>query len=250
VFKVQYPNASKLKQVVQALAKISDELQLQVTLEAFNLMALSPDKTMMAVLTLPNLVFEEYSVEEETTILVPALELKRVIRRTTRNDIMQISVNKETNELIIVLRDRKSGLERELAVPIIPRPPEPVPELELELSVTFAMLSQDLKNIVGDLKLVGEEATFIYEPGKIVIRSTEQRKEYTCELREGNPLTILSSAVERAQSTYGTDMLVAIAKVASASKQVIVSFDIGKPMKVEYELAGGGRLVYWIVPRV
>lgn len=250
MFKVQYPNASRLKQVIQVLAKISDELQVHATLEAFQIKALSPDKTMMATLILPNIVFEEYSVEEETAILVPATELKRVTRRATRNDVMQISVSKETNELVIILRDKKTGLERELTVPIIPRPPEPLPELNLELSVTFAMLSQDLKNVVGDLKLVGEEATLLYDNGRIVIRSTEQRKEYMCELREGNPLTALSSTVEKAQATYSIDMLVAAMRAASASKQVIVSFDTGKPMKIEYELAGGGKLVYWIVPRV
>lgn len=250
MFKAQYPNISKLKQVVQALSKISDELQLKVTVDSLQLGALSPDKTVMGILVLPSLAFEEFNVEEESTLLISATELKKVMRRGTRNDVMQLTVNREANELVIVLRDKKTGLEREFGVPIIPRPPEPLPELNLELSVSFTMLSQDFKNIVGDLKLVGEEAEFTYEANRVSIRSMEQRKEYVCTLLEGNPLVLLTSASDKARAAYSIDMLVAAARAASASKQVTISFDTAKPMKIEYELAGGGKLIYWIVPRV
>lgn len=250
MFKVQYANASKLKVVIQALSKISDELYLQVGLDSLQLKALSPDKTMMASMVLPGTAFDEYNVEEEAVVLLPATELKKVTKRATRNDVAQLSMSRGSSELGVLLRDKKTGLEREFTVPIIPRPPEPLPELNIDLGVTFTMLSQDLKQIVGDLKLIGEEAVFIYEVGKIVVKSVEQRKEYTCELREGNPLTLLTSTVERAQATYSIDMLVSATRVASASKQAMISFDSGKPLKFEYELSGGGRLVYWIVPRM
>lgn len=250
MFKVQYANASKLKVVVQALAKISDELYLQVGLDSLQLKALSPDKTMMASLILPGLAFDEYNVEEEAIVLLPGTELKKVTKRATRNDVVQLSMTRGSNELSMILRDRKTGLEREFAVPIIPRPPEPLPELNIDLGVTFALLSQDLRQVVGDLKLAGEEVTFMYEFGKIVVKSTEQRKEYLCELSEGNPLTMLTATVERAQASYSIDMLAAAARAASASKQAIISFDSDKPLKLEYELSGGGKLVYWIVPRM
>ncbi len=250
MFSVRYPNASKLKQVIHALSKISDELQLEVTLESLQLKALAPDKTMMASLVLPSIVFEEYSVEEETKVLVPASELKKVIKRATRNDVAHISLSKEASELSVILRDKKTGLEREFAAPLIPRPPEPLPELDVELSVSFSMLSQDFKNIVGDVKLVGDEVELSLANGKITIKSAEQSKEYVCELSEGNPLTFLSSIASSAKATYSTDMLITVARAAGASKQVLISFDTGKPMKIEYELAGGGKLVYWIVPRM
>ncbi|MEM4661440.1 MAG: DNA polymerase sliding clamp [Desulfurococcaceae archaeon] len=250
MFKVLYPNASKLKKVVQALSKLSDEFPLYVTGNGMDIKVLSPDKTMLAVLTLPSLVFEEFSVDEETTIITSATELRKIIRRASRNDALLLTISKETDELVLVLKDRKTGIEREFGVPLIPRPPEPVPELQLDLPISFTMLSKDFKDLVGDLKLVGEEALFSYEDGKVIIRSVEQQKEYVCELREGNPLILLASTVEKARVSYSIEMLMVAAGAAEASKHVIISFDTGKPLKIEYELAGGGKLTYWIVPRM
>ena len=249
MFKATYTNTSVLKKALQALSKLSDEFPLYVTNNDMSIKVLSPDKTMLAILTLPSLTFEEFLVEEEVTVITPATELKKVIRRASRNDVLSLTLSKDTNELILVLRDKKTGVEREFSVPLIPRPPEPIPELQLELSVSFTVLSKDFKDIVGDLKLIGEEAVFAYDEGKLVIQSVEQQKEYKCELVEGNPLISLTSTVEKAKATYSIEMLIIAARAAEASKQVVISFDNGKPMKIEYELAGGGKLIYWIVPR-
>jgi proliferating cell nuclear antigen len=248
LFKVTYPNASKLKKIIQALVKLSDELPLYITSSGVEIKVLTPDKTMMAVVTLPGMEFEELVVEEETAIIVPTSELKKVFRRATRNDSVHLTINKEAGELVIVFRDRKTGVEREFGIPLVPKPPEPMPELQLDLAVSFTMLSQDFKDIIGDLKLVGEEATFIYEDGTIQIKATEAQKEYVCILREGAPLIFLSSSVDKAKATYSIDMLTVVAKASTASKNVTISFDTGKPAKIEFDL-GGGKLTYWIVPR-
>lgn len=249
MFKIVHPNASKIKRIVQAVFKLSDELPFYITRNGLDIKVLSPDKTVLAIASLSSLEFEEYNVEEETVVIVPTTDLRKVIKRATRNDSLSLSINKETNELIVSLKDRKTSMEREFTVPIIPKPPEPVPEIQLDLPVSFTMLSQDFKDIVGDLKTIGEEALFIYENGVIIIKSTEHQKEYSCTLREGAPLIMLSSAVDKARSSYNIEMIVAVARASGVAKNVSISFDTGKPMQVVYELTGGGRLTFWIVPR-
>ncbi len=248
MFRATHPNASKLKKIFQALVKLSDEIPFFVSSNGVEIKVLSPDKTILAVVSLPGMEFEELVVEEETQFIVPTSELKKIIRRASRNDVVTLTINKETGELVMILRDRKTGVEREFGIPLIPRPVEAIPEMKLDLAVSFSMLSQDFKDIAGDLKLIGEEVVFSYEEGSIVIKSVEQQKEYVCILREGAPLILLNSDVEKARASYSIDAVIVAARAAGASKNVVVAFDTGKPLKVEYDL-GGGRLVYWIAPR-
>ncbi len=250
VFKVTYPNASKLKRVFQVLVKISDEVPFFATPEALEVKVMSPDKTVMNIFRAPSIVFEEYSVDGEESFIVSGTELKKAVKRATRNDIAVFELDRDGGVLKLTLRDKKTGLERELTVPLIPKPVEPLPDIQLDLSVTFTMLSQDFKNIIGDLKLIGDEAIFIYEAGKITIISTEQQKEYRCDLTEGNPLILLSSIVEKAKASYSIDLLVEAARAATIAKNVTISFDMGKPMKVEYDIGDGSKLIYWLVPRI
>jgi len=250
VFKITYPNASKLKRVFQVLVKISDEVPFFATSEALEVKVMSPDKTVMGVFRAPSIVFEEYNIDGEESFIVSGTELKKAVKRAARNDVAVLELDREGGVLKFTLQDKKTGLERELAVPLIPKPVEPLPDIQLDLSVTFTMLSQDFKNIVGDLKLVGDEATFIYEAGKITIISTEQQKEYKCDLTEGNPLILLSSIVEKARASYSIDLLVEAVRAATIAKNVTISFDTGKPMKVEYDIGDGSKLIYWLVPRI
>jgi proliferating cell nuclear antigen len=250
VFRITHPNASKLKRVFQVLVKIGDEVPFFITQDALEVKVISPDKTVMAVYRAPSIMFEDYSVEREESFIVTGTELKKAVKRAGRNDAAIFELDRESGVLKLTLRDRKTGLEREIGVPLVPKPVEPLPELQVDLSVTFTVLSQDFKNIVGDLKLVGDEATFIYEAGKITIISTEQQKEYRCDLAEGNPLILVTSTVEKARSSYSIDLLVEAARAASAAKNITVSFDTGKPMRVEYDIGDGSKLLYWLVPRI
>ncbi|MEM3926014.1 MAG: DNA polymerase sliding clamp [Desulfurococcaceae archaeon] len=250
MFKAIYPNASKMKYVTQAIAKITDEVPFYATTDSLEARILSPDKTMLTIFKIPSIAFEEFHVEGEEFFVVSSTELNKIVRRASRNDVLVLELDKENNVLKTIFRDRKIGVEREFQISIIPRPQETIPYLDIDLNVSVRMLSEDFKNIISDLKIVGEEALFIYDKNKLVISSIEQQKEYSCELVEGNPLLYIAASVEKARASYNIDMLAIAVKPASASKQVTISFDTDKPMKIEYELTGGGQIIYWLVPRI
>jgi proliferating cell nuclear antigen len=127
VFRVTHPNASKLKRVLQVLTKISDEVPFFITQDALEVKVISPDKTVMGVFKAPSIIFEEYSVEGEESFIVSGTELKKAVKRAGRNDAAVFELDRESGVLKLTLRDRKTGLEREIGVPLIPKPVEPLP---------------------------------------------------------------------------------------------------------------------------
>ncbi len=250
MFRAAYTAASKFKYVAQTIAKLTDEAPLYATPDAFEARILSPDKTVLTIVKIPSIAFEEYEVDQEEFFVVAADELNKIVRRGTRNDILIFELDKENNKLKIIFRNKKTGIERSFYVDIKPRTMEKIPEPQLDLSVTARFVADDYKQIIRDLKIIGEEAVFHYKDGKLLIYAHAQQKEYWGEFREGEPLTYLSSTTDEAKARYSVGLLETTLKAVQASKYVTLSFDTDKPIKIEFEISEGGYIVYWIVPRV
>jgi len=249
VFRAVYPSASKFKYVAQTLAKIVDEIPFYAEPDALEVRVLSPDKTTMTVLKVPSIAFEEYLCDEETFFVVSSDEFNRIARRGTRNDLVVLELDSEAKTLRFMFKDKKTGIERVFLLSLKERVGEKLPEPSLELGVSARMLSDDYKNIIRDLKVVGEEAVFMYSDGKLVIKTSAQQKEYEGVFEQDNPLITLSATVDKAIARYSIGLLEATLKAAAASKNVEIQFDTDKPLRVEFELPTGGSIIYWIAPR-
>ncbi len=249
MFRAVYPSASKFKYIAQTLAKIVDEIPFYAEPDQLEARVLSPDKTTMTILKIPSIAFDEYMCDQEEFFVVSSDEFNRIARRGTRNDVVILELDRANGVLKFSFKDKKTGVERTFHLSLKERVVEKIPELTLELGVSIRMLSDDYKNIIRDLKIIGEEAIFTYEDGKLVIKAVTQQKEYIGVFEQDKPLIYISASVEKAIARYSIGLLEATLKAATASKNVALEFDTDKPLKVEFELPTGGTLVYWIAPR-
>jgi len=249
LFRAVYPSASKFKYIAQTLAKIVDEIPFYAEPDVLEARVLSPDKTTMTILKMPSIAFEEYVCDQEEFFVVNADEFNRIARRGSRNDVVVLELDRENKVLKFMFKDKKTGIERTFHLGLRERVEEKVPELNISLGVSIRMISDDYKNIIRDLKIVGEEAIFIYSSGKLEVKSVSQQKEYHGVFEQDNPLISITSSVDRAVARYSVGLLEATLKAATATKNVLIEFDSDKPLKVEFELPGGGVLTYWIAPR-
>ncbi|MEM1825442.1 MAG: DNA polymerase sliding clamp [Desulfurococcaceae archaeon] len=250
LFKASYPSASKFKYVVQALAKVTDESPFYAKIDGLESRVLSPDKTTMIIVKIPSIAFEEYEVSEETGFIVPVADLNKIVRRATRNDSLILEYKPGDEVLKIVFRNKKTSVERVFYVNARGIGEEAIQEIKIELSVTARFVADDYKQLIRDLKTIGEEAVFHYKNGKLLVYSHAQHKEYVGEFSEGNPLAYLSSTVDEVKSIYSVSLLEATLKPLQSAKYVTLYFDTDKPAKVEFEIGEGGYIVYWIVPRL
>jgi proliferating cell nuclear antigen len=249
LFRATYPSGSKFKSIASAIVKITDEAPFYIKPEALEVKVFSPDKTAMVIVKIPSVAFEEYNFEVEDYFVVSSSDLNRVLRRGTRTDILVLELDKSVGVLKTVFRNKKTGVERTFFVELKQSIPEEVPDLDIELGVTVTMLASDFKLLIRDLKTVGDYATFHFKENKLHVYSSEQQKEYRAILEEGSPLISVASTVDEAKASYSIDLLRLATRAASASKNITLSFDNDKPMKIVFELEGGGSITYWLTPR-
>lgn len=249
MFRAIYPKASQFKSIAQTLAKIVDEIPFYAEPDVLEVRVLSPDKTTMTILRIAGIAFEEYMCDREEYFVVGADELNKIAKRGTRDDMVLLELDRDNGYLNLIFKNTKTGVERLFRIPLRERVAEKIPELDIDLGVKALLAADDYKNIIRDLKIIGEEAVFIYSDGKITIRAATQQKEYEGIFERDNPLILLDAIVEKAVARYSIGLLEATLKAAAASKNVSVAFDNDKPLRVEFEIPGGGVLIYWIAPR-
>ncbi len=248
--KLLYPNASKFKNLTQVLAKVVDEAPIYLTETGLVSKSLSEDKTTMVVINVPAESFEAIELEENVSFKVNTREFHRIARRGTRNDMLELQVDKENRVLKIVFRDKKNDVIRAFEVPITFEDIEEVGEPKVKLPVKMDMIAGDFKELITDAKIVGEEVIFRYTGESIKVYSESAGREYESELKAGEPLLSLSSEVEEAEAKYSIELLAASTRAASASATVSIGFGPALPMKLYFEIPDVGSLAYWIAPRV
>lgn len=248
-FRAVYPSASKFKYIAQTLAKIASEIPFTANENGINVKVLSPDKTTMIILTLPSLAFEEYECSQEITFIVGSDEFNKTVKRGSRNDMLEFILEKEYRRLKMTFIDRKLGYRRTFYVSLREGVVEKLPEPKMELPVSIRMISDDFKNIIKDAKIVGDEIEFIATPEKVEVRTITPQKEYYNILLPDKPLVSMIVKEAEVRSTYGIDLLEAALKATSASETVTLEFGPSMPIKIVFDVPGGGTLTYWVAPR-
>jgi len=247
LFRLVYTASTKLKYITQTLAKINDEGTFEFSLHGVRAWIMSPDKTSLAVLEMPSLSFDEFSVEEEMRVVLRTDELNKIVRRATRNDDIILKYNVEEQALEVELSDRKLGFSRSFLVPITSMGAEEFRSLKLEPTARFSILIDDFKTLIQDVKVVGDFAEFEASGDTVTVRSRAEEKEYEWVLRLGEAL--LSVEVdEESRSTYSRQVLEIATKPVGASESVKVSFSSDYPMKIEFAFPNGERLELYIAP--
>ncbi len=247
----EYPSATKLKYIIQTIAKTLDEIPFIATPEGLEVRQLTPDKTTMIILRLPYTSFDQYELDEdEEEFIVSSDELNRVLKRGTRNDTVRILLEKEQRRLNISFIDRKTGVTRTFYIGLREGIVEKLSEPQVELTVSAKMLAEDLKNLINDAKIVGDEVELVAYDDRIEAITEATQKTYLNRLEQDKALLSYTiNATPPVRSKYTIDLLKPATKAASASESVALEFGEALPLRLSFDLPGGGILVYWISPR-
>lgn len=248
-FKAVYRSASKFKYIVQTIARISDVAPISADDKGVHVRVLSGDKTTLISLDLPVDAFEEYECSEAYFIPVSSDELNKVVRRGTRNDMVEMLFESTERFLNVNLVDVKLNVKRSFKVPLRDIPEQKLPEPKLKLSVSMRMLTEDLKDLLRDVKVAGDEVEFSAFKEYVEAKCLTPQREYETTLRIDKPL--ISLAVEKpASATYAIDLLETALKATGASDVVTIEFGDQMPIRMTFELPTGGTLTYVVAPRV
>ena len=247
--RVVYGAPTKFKYIAQALAKINDEALMVFTPEELVVWLMSPDKVSLAILHMPPLSFEEYSVDAEARYRFRTDEFNKVVKRATRNDLIIIESDPEMGGIRVVLEDKKTGVTRTFSITSSEEMAEELKEPRFEPTTRFALEAKDFKTLTQDAKVVGDIIEFKSSEEEVVARVEGEEKDYEWHMQLNNPLLSLE-VEEPSESSYSRAVLEAAAKPTGAAEEVKVEYASQYPMRIEYTFPNSERLYIYIAPSI
>ncbi|MEL9909230.1 MAG: DNA polymerase sliding clamp [Desulfurococcus sp.] len=246
--RLKFRDAVAWRYAITSISKIIDEASFRISGEdGLLLKAMDPSTVVLVEFAIPKEAFSEYSVEGELVVGVRMDELAKVLKRARRGDELVLEVL-EDGRLSIVFEGR--GIRR-FTLPSIELTYEEIPEVSFEVGFKGKLLPKLFRDIVREVEPISDSIEFSTskDSDKLTVSSRSEIAEAEIELSASDGALIEYQVLSDARAKYTIDYLVDISVASQAAELMEIEFGNGTPLKLTYEIPGGGRLVFYVAPR-
>jgi len=242
-----FADAKTWKYLVDTLSRLIDEATFIATPQALTLRALDPSRIAMADLEIPAEAFEEYEcTEEEIRIGVNFDELKKIMRRGRAKDKFELEVGDEKKLNIRF----KGHAVRTFVLPLLDLGSQQLPTPKIPITAHVKVLSDAVADALKDASIVSDYVRFEANEERFVIKASSDRGNVEVDFSQELGSLIELDVKEQAIASYSLDYLTDMSKTSAIADIVTLEYASNKPLIMTYDLPGGGRLTFYLAPRM
>ncbi len=242
-----FSDARQWRYLVETFSALIDEACFIATPEGIKLRALDPSRIAMIDFLLPPEAFEEYECDAETRIGVNFDDFKKIMKRGTSKDKLELEVTEEGKRLKVRFRGRAL---RTFSLPILDLGAEELPVPRVPFTVTAKVLSDAVKDAIKDASIVSDYVRFESTEDKFSIKASSDRGSVEVEFTQESGSLIELDVKEPSRASYSLDYLSDMMKATALSDILTIEFATNKPVALTFDLPGGGRLTFYLAPRM
>jgi len=235
--------ADILKEVINVVSTLVDEVKLQVGPDGVSLKAVDPAHVAMVELKLGKDAFEELKASSGE-LGVDIEKLKDVLKLAKAGDMLSVDHNEDTNRLVVSI----ANITRRMALVDTTGMSDPkVPNLSYPTTVSLSV--EDLNQGIRASESVSDH---------IALRVASDGFELACEgdtdsvsLKLKKDLLKSLNAKEAARSLFSLDYFSNMIRAIPAGQEVTLHLGNDYPVRVEFKIADGdGEVMYLLAPRI
>lgn len=241
-----FSDARTWRYMVASIEKIIDEGVIVASSEGVSLRALDTSHVAMVDLFYPASAFVEYSVDgEESRIGVSFNVLAKILRRARKEDELIIEADDSTVTIIFSGRG-----ERTFRIPQIQLSYEKLPDPKISFTVRGKMLGSTFREAIKDLEPHSDVITIEASDEALYFTGSSEivRAEIELSLERQTLLDLEVDSPDK--SSYSIEYFTEMLNAAQAAEVVGISYAGDAPVRVDMEYMGGGRLTFYVSPRV
>ncbi|MHA2130570.1 MAG: proliferating cell nuclear antigen (pcna) [Promethearchaeota archaeon] len=251
-FTLRLENSRILKGIVETLASIIDETEFRVTPKDFTISAMDPSRICLLKLSIKKDDFDGYNCNKESKVGLNLDDLDKILKRSASNDSVEITFNESDNKIRIKMQREGVSRTRTFSLALLEIDIEEIPMdnlLKIEYPSKWVIDPDFLVEAIKDAEIYSEILNINANEGEgLKFSSSGQIGEMEYDLSEDD---LTDSDLEGSSSgAYSLTFLKAILKIASITEKLEISLKTDHPLKMDFDLLEGGKLNYFLAPRV
>ena len=251
-FSLKLENSRILKGIVETLASIIDETEFKVTPKEFTISAMDPSRICLLKLSIKKDDFDEYDCSQDSKVGLNLDDLDKILKRSTSNDAVEISFNEKEQKIKIKMQREGGSRTRTFSLALLDIDIEEIPMdnlLKIEYPSKWVMEPDFLVEAIKDAEIYSEILNINANEGKgLIFSSSGQIGEMEYDLNEED---LIETDLQGSSSgAYSLTFLKAILKIASITEKLEIALKTDHPLKMNFDLLEGGKLNYFLAPRV
>jgi proliferating cell nuclear antigen len=232
----------------QAIAIIVDEATFNLASDNIDLRAMDPSRVAMIDFQWPKTIFDEYQCDEAQKMCINISELLKLLRRTSKDETIELALTPETPKLKITITGRYT---RTFNMPTLEPQEEEVPTPKITFKITAKTTAEGLRQAIEDAQLVSDHVRIEADPEKLTLNATGDLMGALIELKKGSDALLDLQTEEPSKATFSLSYLAEIIKAASATSEIAtLQFANDMPIRLDFHQPKEGKLTYYLAPRI
>jgi len=248
MFTLKVSDAKLLKDMITAISILVDEATFKIEPESLKLRAMDPSRVAMVDFEWPKTIFDEYTCTEPTKMCINISELLKLLRRASKNELVELSLDEKTKRLQIKITGKYT---RNFTMPTLEASEEEVPTPKISFNIRAKATTEGLHQAIEDAQLVSDHVRIQADAEKIVFHATGDLMGATIELQKGSDALLDLEVKEPSKATFSLSYLSEIIKAASATSDIAtLEFSTDMPIKLDFQQTREGKLTFYLAPRI
>jgi proliferating cell nuclear antigen len=232
-----------IKEPITIISDLVTEAKFKVNKNAIEMIAMDPANVAMVVFRLLSSAFVEYSVKDDTELVINLNNLKQVLRRIKGNDNLTLEIAESKLKLTLT-----GSTIRTFSLPLIDQQEKDHREPELKFKTTIRCPSSMLNDAIEDVEIVAESVTFQSEEKKFFVSAAGDTGKANVEIKAHDDVHIESS--EKVKSKYSIEYLKKMIQGSKISGVVQIQFNKDYPLRLEYKEVDKIQMAFILAPRI
>lgn len=244
---VKTTTSEEWKAIASAISTIVDEATFEASVEGISFRGMDPSHVALIDIFWPNSAFEKYECESLIKFGVRIDEFAKLIKRSEKKDSIEITINQESMLLIKI----ENGYKKEYKMRLIESSSSSTPLPKLNFNSKIVLSYSAFDKILSDIQVLSDYITIDSKSENVHFLGRGDSGEANIALEPKSEGLEELISKEDSLATYSIDYLLKITKaISTVGGSVIAEYSSKMPLRLEFTVAGVGRIHFYLAPRI